>query len=98
MVCGLQQGEQGPWALATLPKEHAATTPHQCCQFLKIFQEKPEVGFLTAIFLFFNIGSICLKSLWRSNKACLQTESGLRPVSNTIFALAGLLEKKNAME
>ena len=62
------------------------------------FSREARSRILTAIFLFLNIGSICFKLLWRSNKTCLQTESGLRPLSNTIFALAGLLEKKNAME
>ena len=44
-------GREGPRTLTTLPKEHAATTPADVAKF-KIFQEKPEVGFLTAIFFY----------------------------------------------
>lgn len=101
-----RDGQPGIYCSYTMPTP--ITASHKCwlhLGYLCILPEDPETGILAATFSFLKQGLNILKRQTNKQnfyavlkKTGLQAAPGVWPLSNSIFVLAGLLEKRKAVE
>lgn len=101
-----RDGQPGIYCSYTMPTP--ITASHKCWLHignLCILPEDPETGILAVIFSFLKQGLNILKRQTNKQnfyavlkKTGLQAAPGVWPLSNSIFVLAGLLEKRKAVE